>query len=295
MAEKVVAIIVNFGVPSSTGSLLSCLRDYTQVADIIVVDNFTSLQVREELSDLVSSYSGCHVIFNDQNLGYSAAINIGFDSAVRNFGADLLWVLNNDLAFESDVLRPMMIARESWPTGEAIVGSVLLERAHSETVQSAGGQWNPYIGTSRHLYSGLSYSSLYRSSVIEVDYIVGASVLFSRDVFECVGGWDDSFFLYGEDIDFSFKCRNAGFGVLIATESSLVHYEGMSTGTSSRNKNSRSQADRFFVKSSALLISRYGKAKLLGRIFFLIKAIRRFIQGDYQAALRTLRVMFNWI
>jgi N-acetylglucosaminyl-diphospho-decaprenol L-rhamnosyltransferase len=68
----------------------------------------------------------------------------------------------------------------------------------------------------------------------EVDWVSGACMLIRRTAFEAVGGFDEGFFLYGEELDLTTRLRRAGWGVLYTPELEIVHEGAVSTGRSRR-------------------------------------------------------------
>ena len=73
------------------------------------------------------------------------------------------------------------------------------------------------------------------NEVNEIDIMPGAFLMFSREVYQAIGGLDESYFMYGEDIDFSWRIKLAGYKNYYFPETHIIHYKGESTKKGSMN------------------------------------------------------------
>jgi GT2 family glycosyltransferase len=117
----------------------------------------------------------------------------------------------------------------------------------------------------------------------EADWVVGASMMIRREVFDRIGLLDDYYFMYYEEVDFCLRARRAGFRVRYVPQSRIVHLIGKSSGVTSREtRNKRRPAywfesrRRYFTKNYGLLYAMF--ADLAAVIGFALWRIRRFVQ-----------------
>ena len=84
------------------------------------------------------------------------------------------------------------------------------------------------------------YSDIHENEIGKVDILVGAFMLMKKSVYEAVAGFDEDYFMYGEDIDLSYKIIKAGFQNYYYGKTSVIHYKGEST------LKDKTYADRFY-------------------------------------------------
>lgn len=181
---------------------------------IIVVDNAST-------DDSVSELSKCkHIklLQARQNRGFSAGCNIGIEYA-KSQGYDFIWLLNNDCTVKEDSLSQLLATLE-WNHKPGIVGSKIVYP--SGNIQCLGGP-----SVTRTLQSRFGWI---RSTAIKnIDFISGASMLFSIGVYSELGPLDENFFLYSEDVDYCVRARNSGLTLYVAQKSVVIHERNGST------------------------------------------------------------------
>lgn len=265
----VVIIIVNWNGWSDTLSCLKCLENTSyQNFKVIVVDNAST---DDSVVRIKTAYPTVSVFENTANNGFGAGNNAGIRLAFE-FGADFMWLLNNDTLPDSQALYAMLeMAMTDLNFGA--VGCVLRYMDHPERIQAwGGGQINLLLSSSRHHLGPVQPSKLH--------FLTAASVLISRAALESVGSFDEGFFMYWEDVDLSFRIRQAGFKLAVAEKAQVLHRESSSTRS---NLVSR---DKYFSFSSARFLQKHVKlpttfifVSMIVRIFF------RLIRGQYSRAL----------
>lgn len=177
--------------------------------EIIIVDDGSDETVFKQLKSLENDR--LKVVRNPENLGYAKANNAGAKIAKGHY----LFLLNNDLVFESGWFRPMLKAISKRRVG--IVGNVQLD-ARSREVDHAGFLFDGN-GVLRHKKSrnpGRRYSRFAA--------VTGACLAIRREIFLGVGGMDERFENGCEDIDLCFKVRQKGLKTLVANRSVILHH-----------------------------------------------------------------------
>ncbi|MGH7410199.1 MAG: glycosyltransferase family 2 protein, partial [Candidatus Methylomirabilis sp.] len=232
-------IIVSWNTSAHLARCLAAIPKAAEhlVIEVIVVDNGSTDGTQAMLAD---KFPHVRVIQNPENLGFGRAHNIG---ARASRGRTLL-LLNSDCELGSGSLPAMVGALDEGPA----LGVVFCRLLNTDgTLQpsvhpSCPSPWST-IGDLLFL-SSLRYA-LYRSRVLsrwllwptirahrkaqDVAWGGGACLLIRRTVFEAVGGFDEQFFLYYEDVDLCKRIREAGYRLRFLPGPSAVHHWGKST------------------------------------------------------------------
>jgi GT2 family glycosyltransferase len=124
------------------------------------------------------------------------------------------------------------------------------------------------------------------ASILQVDHVIGAFFLVRREIFNSLNGFDDRFFVYLEDLDFSFRARKAGWRSMYLADAQAFHAGG---GTSNQVK-----ARRLFYSLRSRLLYAFKHFSWLGAIAvvlatLLVEPLSRSAQALFRASLSTLR------
>lgn len=210
------------------------------------------------------------------NSGYSGGNNAGIRWCLAR-GVDAVLILNNDAQVQPGALAALLRALHA-ADRPAVVGATILDLAPSSAVQCYGGaRYNWWLSCARPvLRPGRP------GDPGQVDYVWGACMLIPADVFRDVGLLDEDFFLYGEDVEYCWRCRRAGRGLAVATDAMVRHGFGETIG-SSRSSKKRSALSVFHSSRSALLLARKHRrttiptvlAARTGQAFYFLALARR--------------------
>lgn len=233
-------IIVNW----NSGELLrDCLESINNAAKqdtfklnrVVVVDNASWDGSADKIEDLRLPLS---LIRNTKNRGFAAACNQG----TKKSKADYLLFLNPDTYLNKEALvKPLMFMENVFHQRIGILGIQLLDNNGGIARTCArfptpGRFFSKMLGLDRLFpYAIPSHfmSEWDHRESREVDHVMGAFFLVRRFVFEELGGFDEQFFVYLEDLDFSFRARQAGWRSFYLTEVTARHKAG---GTSEKVK-----------------------------------------------------------
>lgn len=187
--------------------------------EVIVADDCSS----DFTSDLEEFVEGISVIHNKENLVFIKNCNC----AARTARGKYIVFLNNDTQVQLNWLYPLVKCMESYENA-GIVGSKLVYPDGS--LQEAGGIiWNNADGW--NYGKGGNPDSLEYNYVREVDYVSGAAMMISKELWDDIGGFDERYVpAYYEDADLAFEVRRRGKKVLYQPDSAVVHFEGISNG-----------------------------------------------------------------
>ena len=168
------------------------------------------------------------------NLGFAGGNNVGIRYALAR-GFSHVWLLNNDTVVNEYSLTALLQRMLTDPS-IGMCGSTLIYFHHPEQIQALGGSsFDPRTGIGQHLGLGCPTSQLPEPSVIEarMDYVVGASMMVSREFLLQVGLMCEDYFLYFEEMDWAMRATGR-FRLGWAPDSLVWHKEGGSIGSDHR-------------------------------------------------------------
>lgn len=215
---KIFIVVLNFNGKDTLSACLSSIyqSDYLNF-EVIVVDNDSEDGSLEQAKNY---FSRTHFIKNPTNLGFSRGNNLGIRLALEKF-ADYVFILNNDTIIEKTTLSSLASTMKNFPSAGII--SPIIFTANNVSVWFAGGIIHWQKMKTEHLYqikSELPYPT---------EYLSGCAMFVKKDVFKKIGLFDERFFLYYEDTDFSFRAKKAGFNLLMIPSAHIQHLEQSST------------------------------------------------------------------
>ncbi len=230
--DSVSAVVVNY---NAGDFLRECLQStLEQVAEVIVVDNASEDGSIDRIQRLFASESRIKIIRNSDNLGFSAACNIG----LRHAQEDHIFFLNPDCHLSSGCVSRLLEVLQSDPS-VGMVGGLLVNPDGSE---QAGGRraiptpWRSFVaafGLTRFAQRWPQWFedfNLHRQPLpagpLEVEAISGACMLVRRAAIADVGEWDEGYFLHCEDLDWCLRFRRKGWKVLFVPDARVVHAHG---------------------------------------------------------------------
>jgi len=221
---------------NSKGDLERVLPSLTRPApavdhEIVVVDNASTDPTTAYLR---SAWPRVRLIVADGNLGFARANNLG----VRNTASELVLFLNPDTVVAPGVVDRLVSAIDARPD-VAVVGPRIVDgRGRAEL--SFGDFMSPWAdlrqkvlvrGNDRGLPIIAAMVDRMTRQTHEVDWVSGACLLVRRADLEAVGGFDERFFMYIEDVDLCTSVRRRGRSVLFSAESEVVHLRGRSAAS----------------------------------------------------------------
>jgi GT2 family glycosyltransferase len=212
--DRIAAVVVAF---NGGEALLDCVRSLLAQSvpelEVIVVDNASTDGSIERAESAFGA--DIRVIRRVTNGGYAAGANTGW----RATGAPMVAILNQDLVLEPDCLQRMREVVVDEPR-DALVSPKLVLKSDPSRVNAVGNDvhlsavsWCRGLGTPAADWHGIK----------EVTAISGAAFMTRRAVLEALGGLDESYFMYMEDIDLSFRARLTGATCLAACDAVAAH------------------------------------------------------------------------
>jgi GT2 family glycosyltransferase len=167
------------------------------------------------------------IVRSDSNKGYSGGNNIAIKFIVSKNLADYIWILNNDTIVGENALTSMVEMADSEPR-IGIVGSKILDYYNKEQIRTAGGgRVDCQRGITKHI---AMFEPQDWNGPVMMDYVTGASMLIKKELIEGIGSLDEGYFLYWEDVDYSFRAVEHGYKLAYCKDSLVWHKESATTG-----------------------------------------------------------------
>lgn len=161
------------------------------------------------------------------NLGFCGGNNLGLAWGATA-GADYLLVLNNDTLVAPDFIEPLVEAANN-VEGVGLLGGVITYCEAMDTVWFAGGTFNRFL-ESKRLLNGRPVAEVKREEPYETAWISGCMMMIPSDVYGRYGGYEEAYFIWAEEWDYSLKLSEAGFRHVVVPSSRICHKVGRSLG-----------------------------------------------------------------
>jgi N-acetylglucosaminyl-diphospho-decaprenol L-rhamnosyltransferase len=225
--SRTAAVIVTWNAAEMIGD---CLRSLPATVDVVVVDNASADGTREVLR---GEFPAVRLVENESNTGFAAAANRGLADVS---GADYALLLNPDALLEPGALEVLVDFLDAHPRA-ASCSALVIDAGGRPEPGSAGPE--PTLLTAALHELGLAPLSQRLSTMrassnagpARRDWVAGTSVLLRTEALRDVGPFDESFFLYCEDIDWCRRARDAGWEVWLAPMAKAVHAGSASVRT----------------------------------------------------------------
>ena len=233
-------IIVNYNVRHFLEqALLSVRRAMRGIeGEVWVVDNNS---VDDSVRMVQEKFPEVRLIANKDNPGFAVANN----QAIRQSAGEYVLLLNPDTLVEEDTFYKCLTFMDSHPDAGAL-GVKLIDGSGKFLPESKRGFPSPWVAFCKtfglsalfpksSLFNHYHLGHLDENKTHEVDVLAGAFMFMRRAALDKSGLLDEAFFMYGEDIDLSYRIIKAGYKNYYFPETKIIHYKGESTKKGSLN------------------------------------------------------------
>lgn len=268
--NKIFISMVTFNNNKATKECLETLEKVNKTdfeLFVVVIDNYS-----KEKFVIENKYKNfnINVLRSEKNLGFSGGQNLGIKYCLNN-DADFIIILNNDTLVDPDFINELL---SSFDKNTGIVAPKIYfakgyeyhkdrykEKDLGKIVWYSGGiiDWKNVVGK----HKGVDEVDNGQFGDLEkTEYATGCCMMVKRNVFEKVGLFDDNYFLYYEDSDFSLRVKNKGFGIFFQPKAILWHKNAASTGGSGS-----SLQDYFITRNRLIFGFKYASIKVKLALF----------------------------
>jgi len=270
-------IIVNYNVKEFVKNLLFSLHKALEKysSEIILIDNASS---DGSVKDIREKFPYVKVIANKENIGFGKANNQGLEISNGKF----IILINPDTIVREDTFSKLIEFIEANKEVGMTTCKVLNPDGTLQLAcrRSFPGPWTSFtkITGLSNLFPTSKFFSKYNLTYLdenkanEVDAISGSFMMFTREVYEKIGGFDPQFFMYGEDLDLCYRVQSAGYKVFYTPVTEIIHYKGESTKRSSIDET------KIFYNAMHLFVKKHLSSSFLVEIILRFAIVaRRFI------------------
>ncbi len=251
-------IIVNYNVKHFLEQCLHSLQRSLEgiEAEVLVIDNNST---DGSIAYLSPVFPAIRFIANEGNVGFAKACNQGLFLATGRY----VLFLNPDTILAEDSITKSIAFLEAHASAGALGirmmdGSGRFLKESKRSFPAPLTSLYKLFGLSRlfprsKIFSRYHLGHLAENQNHEVDVLAGAYMMIKREVLEKTGGFDETFFMYGEDIDLSYRMQRAGYKNFYFAEACIIHFKGEST-----KKGNLNYVKMFYTAMSTFVQKHYG-------------------------------------
>lgn len=251
-------------------NLINSLSQFKFLWEIIIVDNGSNDGSVDFLVDLKKKNKSIKLIKNKKNLGYSKANN----QAIKYSRGQYLLFLNSDVLVKKvNFLKIFSFLDKNEKVGGLTV-KVLLENGKIDWASHRGFPtlWNSFcyffklenflgrIPLINYLFGGYHLTFKNLDKIHEIDSASGAFFLVRKKIIDKIGGFDESFFMYGEDLDLSYRIKKEGYKIIYYPKYEVIHLKYMS-GLKKNDERIKKETKRHFFNAMKIFYQKYYQKK----------------------------------
>jgi len=269
-------ILDNASTDDSVNTMTRELEENGISVDVYTESAISNIQCKQD--------ENVKIVVNDGNYGFAGGHNSILKWLFEHKCHDFIWYINSDAYLESDALQPLLRLFED-DGSIGCVGSVLVEAGNNRIIECyGGGKVYPLLGKSKLFLKGEELGQQAYPNNKSLDFIMGASMLYTLAAHADAGLMDEQYFLYYEEVDLQRTMQDKGWRLAVSPESVLYH-KGASSTTNC--------GYLYYISRAAVIYSNkhYGKFAVIITLLFksliLIKD-SRLSYGDYLCGIRGL-------
>ncbi len=267
-------IIVNYNVRQFLENALISIYRATEgiEAEVFVVDNASDDGSVEMIR---SKFPQVHLIANKANVGFAKGNNVALKQTTGRY----LLLINPDTIVQEDTFKVMMRFFDENPD-VGLAGCKILNPDGTLQLPCRRSFPTPWVAFTKifglsnlfpksKLFGRYNLTYLSEDETYEVDAVSGSFMFLRRETYDCVGGLDETFFMYGEDLDWCYRVSKSGYKVYYVHATQIVHFKGESTR--------RSEIDeiRTFYQAMQLFVEKHFSSSLFVEIFLTVGIVLR--------------------
>lgn len=228
-------IIVNYNTKELTLQCLESIYEFnTRISsfEIFVVDNNST---DGSVKAIKQQFKNVILIENRDNVGFSKANN----QAIKQAKGEYVLLLNSDTIIKENTLSVMLqYMQQNHSVGaagcEVLLPDGKLDKACHRGFPTPSASFYYMLGLAKKYPNNPKFNEYHKSyynmrKIHEIDCLVGAFMIVRAETIQQVGMLDEKFFMYGEDIDWCYRIKEAGWKIIYNPTVSIIHYKGASS------------------------------------------------------------------
>ncbi len=252
---KLCAIILNFFNWRDTVTSVKSIIDQS-ITRIVVLDNSGDEKEVTSLRKALGCYSSVEVMNSNTNLGFAGGMNYVLKKKLP-LGFNYFLILNNDIIASENLVENLIEGAKS--KSFDISSPIIYYYPQKDRLWSHGYYYNMMTGIVTHNPIAFLPRNCF--------YLTGCCMLIRREVFENIGLFDETFFMYGEDVEFSYRAVRKGYRIGIVQSVKLYHHVSLTA------QNNSPFYEYHITRSHFLLINKFFNTPLKQVISLIIKSI----------------------
>jgi len=265
--HNLAVIIVHYGNVDKTKECLTSVFSQSVLPEkIIVVDNSGNLQKMENII----------ILKQNENRGFARAVNIGIKKAIE-LGFERFLIMNNDVYLSKNFLSK--IEKITQYQENVIIVPQIRYFNKPKIIWFDGGKINLWKLEGEHFNINKAVGeSSSTEALIKIDFFTGACFYLNKNVFEKIGKFDEKYFLYYEDLDYSFRTKNAKVDIVYVSNAICFHAVSFSTSIKDGMLNYRPEIYYYRIRNKIIVIKKYGRwfNKFTATVFLVAKFLKYF-------------------
>ncbi len=196
----------------------------TQPYSVVLIDNGST----DGTSEIIHrEYPEVIIIRSEQNLGVAGGYNLGIKYALEQ-GADYVLIMNNDVVVQPDFLTQLLLVANNEVDAGIIQPKIYNYYRDNTLLWIVGARWRQFPPAIKMIGYNQPDGDAY-SYVRQLEFVPSCVLLLARQAIEKAGMFDEQYFFYFDDWDFSIRVRQAGFNIYFAPEAKMWHKVSVST------------------------------------------------------------------
>ncbi len=239
MNNLIYIILINYnGFEDTCECLNSISKCNYENYKVLIIDNNSQDASGKMLQKIFPQHE---YIFNNDNVGFAAANNIGYKYALTK-QAEYILLLNNDTVIDTEMILNLIINCKK----DTVAVPKMYYYDNKSVIWFAGGKILENKGTVKHLGERETDSQVYLEKKL-ISFATGCCMLIHKDILNKIGLFDENYFMYCEDFDFSIKLKKSSFKILFCPKAILWHKVNASTKNSNNISKYYLTRNRFYL------------------------------------------------
>ena len=197
-------------------------QDSEFIGEVIIVDNGSTDNSREYIESNNFNFPVV-LIENDENLGFSPAVNQG----IRKAKYEYIFSLNNDTEVRKGSIKALIDLISSKPEIFSVQAK-MLQYKNKELIDDVGDEYNLLAWTKK---TGENHHSDEYSGVCEIFSACAGAAMYRKSLLEKIGMFDDNYFAYMEDVDLAIRSKISGYVNLMCPDAVVYHIGSATSGS----------------------------------------------------------------